>query len=135
MKKFLIVLLVIALLITGGIVAFKTLPAPKTLGTSALFSESAIADGAKTAEKCVRNFSGVLRILRVTYDEEKAESFLASDFESGAKTKENTMVFFVDFATGSRTTALNPWDVYTDYAVILTRANKNAPFEMTDGGY
>ena len=38
MKKFLIVLLVIALLITGDIVAFKTLPAPKTLGTSALFS-------------------------------------------------------------------------------------------------
>ena len=135
MKKFLIVLLVIALLITGGIVAFKTLPAPKTLGTSALFSESEIADGAKIAEKQTRSFSGVLRVLRVTYDEEKAESFLASDFESGKRTRENTMVFFVDFATGAHTTALNPWDVYTDYAVILTRENENVPFEVTGGGY
>ena len=135
MKKLLIVLLVFTLLVCAGITAFKMWPAPKTFGESERFSESEIADGAKMAETYVKNFSGVLRLLRVTYDEERGDDFLKSDFETGRRTPENTMVFFVDFLTGDRTTALNPWDVYTHYAVILTRAGEDAPFEVSGSGY
>ncbi len=135
MKKLLIVLLILALLVGGGVAAFKTLPAPRTLGASARFSEAEIAEGAKLAEKQVKHFSGLLRIFRVTYDEEKGNDFLEGDFAEGRRTPENTMIFFVDFATGGRTTALNPWDVYTDYAVILTRESSDAPFEVTGAGY
>lgn len=135
MKKLLIVLLVLAVLVTGGIVALKVAPAPKTLGESERFTEAEIADGAKTAEKYVKDFAGVLRILHVHYKEKKADAQFESDYESGRYDKANTLVFYVDFATGANTTSLNIWDVYTDYAVILTRENETAPFEVVDGGY
>lgn len=135
MKKLLIVLLVLALLITGGIVALKVAPAPKTLGESERFTEAEIAAAAKIAEKHVKGFAGVLRILHVHYKEKKADEQFASYYESGRYDKENTIVFYVDFATGANTTSLNIWDVYTDYAVVLTRENKDAPFEFVDGGY
>ncbi len=135
MKKLLIVLLVLAILVTGGIVALKVVPAPKSLGASERFSETEIADGAKAAEQYVKDFDGVLRILRVHYKEKKADAQFESDYASGRYDRANTLVFYVDFATGANTTSLNIWDVYTDYAVILTRENENAPFEIVDGGY
>ncbi len=135
MKKLVIVLLVLAVLVTGGIVALKVVPAPKTLGASERFSDSEIAAAAKIAEKHVKGFTGVLRVLHVHYKEKKADEQFASDYESGRYDKANTIVFYADFATGANTTSLNIWDVYTDYAVVLTRENKDAPFEFVDGGY
>ena len=135
MKKLLIVLIVLAVLVIGGVVGFKVAPAPKSLGASERFTEAEIAEGAKLAEKHVKGFAGVLRVLRVRYTEAKADEFWATDYERGTKTPENTMTFFVDFATGANTTSLNIWDVYTDYSVTLTRENKDAPFEIADSGY
>ena len=135
-KKFLIVLLVLALLIGGAAAALKYWPAPKSLGASERFSEAQIAQAAKIAEKYVKDFDGVLRILKIHYKEAKADAFCETDFESGRFDKANTITFFVDFATGAHTTSLNIWDVYTDYAVIITRPNENAPFDtVADSGY
>ena len=146
MKKLLSVLLVLVLLVTLALVVLRThdvdlslpllllRPTTTTIGDSSRFSENELKAGAKIARSYVRDFTGVLRVAGVLYDEARSDAYWEHDFETGRFQKEDTMVFFVDFVTGGHTGSLNLWSVYTDWSVTLTRGADGA-WSVAASGY
>lgn len=141
-KKIIAIILVLIIALPVGYIGFG-LP-KKVVGESEIYSASEIKSAMKVAKKEVKGFDGILKLLKIKYNEKRSLEYISTyqrsivDEETKKEIKldkENSIVVFIDFATKMKTTSLNPLDIYENYSFILYRENKNSDWVVIDSGY
>ncbi len=149
MKKFIIIILIIAVMFTVSAVVYDKSVNPgradkaeySTEHNSELFTDEEINEAIEAVKKKFADFEGCT-LTEIYYNEEKSRSFAKGYIENGrgsqnGVTEENVLVllssFTVDETGGDG--SLNAGGNYTGWNWILIRADENSDWVVDDWGY